>query len=297
MVLGTALLAVAPWGLLLHLEEHSIHRFVAVCADFPSFARAYAYEEVGKYYRKHATDGIPENATPSFRPELMVKAQEMYERCVESYPGNPRFRILLGSIYFMQAQYEKAGAQYQKAFESDPHNAMALEMLGKVAVQRNDWSAAVDWFKRETEATPNKPDPWELLGYAAAKADRPEEVIRAYERTMALDPRKSYWPEVGAAYFELSRLQEAATAFRQGLAHGSVEPRVRMGLAFSLVDLAVQAAKEGKPFPAAWLDEATSQARSVQQTDPTDNGAAKVLDLVARLRGGPQKAPAPARLP
>jgi tetratricopeptide (TPR) repeat protein len=132
MVLGTAVLLVSPWVLLLHLEPRSIDRFVSVAADFPAFPRAYAYEEVGKYYRK-AND--------------LEKALPMYQLCVQTYPGNPRFHVLLGSIYFMKQDMDHAEAEYQAALKANPKDFMAMEMMGKVAFGRKDWKGAVSYFR------------------------------------------------------------------------------------------------------------------------------------------------------
>jgi hypothetical protein len=70
LALAVSFLVTAPWVTLLHLERASIARFVDVAADFPNFARAYAYEEVGKYYRK---------------AEQYDLAEQMYRRCVDTF--------------------------------------------------------------------------------------------------------------------------------------------------------------------------------------------------------------------
>jgi tetratricopeptide (TPR) repeat protein len=272
-VLGTAFLLAAPWVLLLHLEPRSIDRFVAVAADFPNFARAYSYEEVGKYYRK---------------AEDMTRARLMYEKCVQSYPGNPRFRVLLGSIYFMSQQYDKAEGEYLAAVARDSTYTMAMEMLGKVALERKDPAGALVWFRRLVRLKPLEASGWDMLGYAASRARLPDEAVRAYVQAMALDPRINDYHDLGVSLLSMQRYQDAAVAFRRCLDRGETRAATHLGLAWSLTEAAADEARAGRKPPAATLDEAEAQIRILAESDSclTDaNDLSRKLQLLRQAAG------------
>jgi tetratricopeptide (TPR) repeat protein len=224
-----------------------------VAADFPKFARAYSYEELGKYYRDAGeTD----------------RAEEMYERCMELYPGNPRVRFQLGSIYYNTDRFDLAKEQFAAVWQKAPDNHRVLEMLGKVAVKREANDEAVDWFARLVEVQPTNASGWEMLGYAATLAEQPEDVVRGYRRAMELDSSLEYHHPVGVALFQLGRYEEAAVAFQAAIARGAFEIQTRIGLAWALVEAGETRLSQGVPIPTAWLDQIDSQLRRIEEEDP-----------------------------
>jgi tetratricopeptide (TPR) repeat protein len=267
LLLGVSFLCVAPWVLLLHLESRSIDRFVAVAADFPDFQRGYAYEEVGKYYRK--ADDI-------------AKAEKLYELAVQANPSHARLRVLMGAIYYSQAKYDQASEQYTAAYQIDPKNYMAMEMLGKVALQKKEYGAALDWFRRLLEVRPNEAASWELYGYTALRNDQSEEAIRGLSKAMAMDPKLDYRQEVGVALVKLQRYEEAIRTFRAILASSTdLRPETHLALAFTRIAQIQDGITNGVPVPAAWVEEAEAEIRAVQAARPGDPQAA---DLLGKLR-------------
>lgn len=276
LVLATALLLTAPWVLLLHLEERSIDRFVSVAADFPPFARAYAYEEVGKYYRK-AAEADPQGPKVRY---LMARAEEMYELCVEAYPGNMRFRILLGSVYYGQGKLSKAEQEYLHVVGRDSTSFMATEMLGRVYVQQERFDESIHLFRRLTRLRPGQHASWELLGLAAMRADSTLDVLTGLTRAMELNPALEYDHEVGVANLRLGRNLEAADAFLRAIQRGQNSIPTRIGLGWSLV-LAFEAGQRtGAPVDPQWLEIAAEHLESVLREAPEDEEAAGLLGRV-----------------
>lgn len=265
--LCVAFLCAAPWVLLLHMEERSITRFVAVAADFPDFQRGYAYEEVGKYYRK---------------AEQMPRAEKLYELAVEANPTHPRLRVLLGSIYFGQEKLDPAEAQYAEAYRLDPRNYMAVEMLGKVSLRREQDVAALEWFRKLVELRPREASAWELLGYAGLRADRPADGLRGLSQAMALDPKLDYRHEVGVALLKLGRYREAADAFRAAARSTEpARPETQLGMAYALLGMMQEESGHGRPVPEAWREEAERSIRLVLAGNPQ---SAEANDLLRRLQ-------------
>ncbi len=273
MILAVGLLMTAPWVTLLHMETRSIARFTSVLADFPAFPRAYGYEELGKYYRK-GND--------------MERAEQMYQRCVATYPSNARFRILLGSIYFSRGELDLAEKEYEAGLADDPNNvglaSMGYEMLGKLGLQKKDYGTALDWFQKLVKEDHSVATSWELVGYAATGANRPDLVVDAYRHAMQLDPSLNHWHDLGVALVSLDRPAEAVDAFRQALARGGDDPSTHLGLAGSLALEAHMEAEAGHPVPVAWLEEAYQQTRIVLAAQPGHPGATKLLKNLDELR-------------
>ncbi len=270
LILGVSFLVVAPWIVLLHWEDRSISRFVDVAADFPEFQRAYAYEEVGKYYRKAGQ---------------LERAQTLYERAVATNPSHARIRILLGSIYFARDNLDAAEQQYLAASRIDPKSSMAMEALGQVAMQRRRYEDAWKWFTKLLELQPQKATSWEYYGYAASRTGRWEETIRGFRRAKELDPSlDDHRQEIGVALAQLERYDEAAEIFRGLAARPDAAPETRLGLAMLRVEMARRAIRRGEPVPAAWLEEAQRQVDVVLSQQPGDQEAADLRQELQHLR-------------
>lgn len=298
---GAALLTTAPWVLLLHLEERSIRRFVAVASDFPDFQRAYAYEEVGKYYRKaagalqaqEAEAGSPdgsegtEEGGASRGAEARRKmdlARQMYERAVEANPSHARLRVLLGSICFSQDDDARAEEQYREALRLDPKSFMAIEMLGRVALRRGEYAAAADRFRDLVALRPNEATAWELYGYASARSGRFPEALHGLSRAMALNPALNYHHEVGVSLMRLDRPAEAIEAFREACRRPDVPVESRLGLAVALAAKIEADRAQGNPAPPALLAEAEEQLREVLALQPESNQARQLWQSLEHLR-------------
>lgn len=279
---GVSTLVVLPWILLLHFEERSIARFVDVAGDFPNFARAYAYEEVGKYYRKGGD---------------LPRAEEMYERCVEAYPKNPRFLLLLGSVYYSQKKLDDAERLYRQALSINPEHKVGVEMIGKVLYAKAEtmtrgpardalYAESTDAFARLVRMTPRNPDFWNCYGSSALLCDRLEEAVTAFQQALDLDPRQRVMHGLGTAYLGLGRLSEAADAFRQAVVRGESNLATQMGLVMALVGRADEEVRTGRRPDPALLDEAARALEPLRQRNPGEPTAAEFARRIELLRQG-----------
>jgi Flp pilus assembly protein TadD len=271
LALGVAFLVATPWVVLLHWESRSISRFADIIGDFPDFPRGYAYEEVGKYYRK-AGD--------------LDRALPLYQKAVATNPSHARIRILLGSIYFSRENYDAAEEQYQTALRLDPSNYMAVEMLGQVGMKRGRFDDAWTWYQKLVELQPQKASSWEAYGFAASRTQHWEQAISGYTKAIQLDPgMEMYRQEIGIALAKLGRLQEAADTFRTVLTRPDPAPETRLALALVRLEMARQSMERGRPVSAGWLDEAEAQLNIVLKQRPGDSKAADLMQQLRHLRG------------
>lgn len=281
LVWGATTLVLLPWVLLLHSEPQSIARFVSVASDFPNFARAYAYEEVGKYYRKR--DDLP-------------RAEEMYERCVESYPKNPRFLLLLGSIYFAENKLDDAERLYQGALDITPDHKVGLEMMAKLKAKRADsmsrgparrdmYAQAADYTKKLLAVVPNKAEFWQLYGQSSLQADRYEEAKDAFEKSMSLRPSVDARQGIATSLMFQGRYAEAVPLFRDA-ARASDSLPIKMGLAMSLLGVVQAQIRAGLGPDLALLDEADSMLAVLRARNPNERTAAELTRRLEAMRHG-----------
>ena len=155
----------APWILLLHLEPRSIARFVAVAADFPDFARAYAYEEVGKYYRK-AKD---------------FPAQEMYERCMRPIPAIRASTSCSARSTSCGRTWTGRRTSTASRWRRTRRTTWRWRCWGRWP-EAQELPGRIDWFQKLVELRKTTASAWELLGYAASRAGQAEELARAFVR-------------------------------------------------------------------------------------------------------------------
>lgn len=280
LALTVSFLLTTPWISLLHLERASIHRFVAVAADFPEFARAYAYEEVGKYYR---------NA------EDFDMAEQMYRRCVETYPGNPRFHVLLGSIYMIQSlrssdtqeqtrRMDQAEASYREALRLKPGIPLALSNLARALVARNKFEEALPIYEKLVAAEPREFEHWVGLGNARLQLDDPKGAVDAYEVALQRNRNAPVKKMLGAALLGTDRYSEAAAMFSETLQSGDRDPRVLYGLASARVGEANLSRAAGRTADPRGLSEAESLLRELLAADPRHAPARELLRQLEQLK-------------
>jgi tetratricopeptide (TPR) repeat protein len=281
--LPAAVLLSVPWVVLLHRESGSIERFTDVAAGFARFPRAYAYEELGKYYRK--ADDVDH-------------ALAMYELCAETYPANGRFHVLLGSMYVRKyakvsdaeekkTYLEKAEASYREGArlqENDPH-AITLINLGRCLSMQGKWDEAVAALGQASQLEPSDPETWASLGHALLQTERLDDAIGSYENALRLNRRQAVRRELGAALLATSRYEEATEVFREGLRQGENRPVLEYGLAASLVAQADRARRQGEVPSLEGMAEAEQLLRAILQQNPGDADAQAVYERLRMIMG------------
>ena len=67
-----------------------------------------------------------------------ARSEEVLTRLVKQYPRVPEFDQSLGSVYYMEAQLDKAQSEYGSQLAIEPHNPQALSMVGVILLDRGD---------------------------------------------------------------------------------------------------------------------------------------------------------------
>jgi tetratricopeptide (TPR) repeat protein len=116
-------------------------------------------------------------------------SEELLTRLVARYPQVPEFQLSLGSVYYMEAQLDKAQKEYESLLAIDPHNPQALSMLGVILLDRGQASAAIPYLEQGLSANPRIEFLQRKIGQAFAGVDRPQDAISHLKTAIALDPQ------------------------------------------------------------------------------------------------------------
>jgi adenylate cyclase len=102
----------------------------------------------------------------------------------------------------------------------DDSNSFALAMLSYVDWKQRRFDQAVADGERAVAINPNSAQDYQALADALNVSGKPEEAIRAAEKAIRLDParRNFHAYDVGLAYLEMGRYQEAIPVYERVLA-------------------------------------------------------------------------------
>ena len=98
---------------------------------------------------------------------------------------------------------------------NNPRDADAHYQLGLIYQKRRQYTEAIARFKRAVEIDPAEADPHFQLGRIAREQKRVEEAIGYLSKAASIDDKlgqSDVWRELGAAYFQTGKLEEAAAA-------------------------------------------------------------------------------------
>lgn len=217
---ASALVLVGPWFWLNAGEARSLARFRDVIADLPKFPRAYAHEEIGKYFRK-AGD--------------IAEARREYEACVAIHPSNPRFLALLAALLYNSGETDAALQRFTQVFELDSTNVSALEMLARIHAEKEEYAQALDYARRFAGRSRERAAAAMLHGTVAARLGLYPEAVAAFERALRAEPDNLECLELlGNALLLSGDHARAEQAFRALLARDPGSASALVGLVASL---------------------------------------------------------------
>ena len=201
---------------------------------------ALAYAGLGEtYWRKYELDKDPQWIGPA--REACRQAVELDERASEGY-------ICLGQLEEGTGSYEEAAREYQRAIDLDPTNddaygglAHAYEALGKPDLAESTYRKAIalrpdywgpyNWlgafyfsharyrdaepmFKKVVDLAPANYNGYNNLGGIYLMEGRWADAIPMFEHSASIRPNPASSSNLGSAYFNLRRFEEAVRAYQ-----------------------------------------------------------------------------------
>lgn len=265
-----AFLIAWPWFAVNASTDASLRRFAEVSAGFAPYQRAYATQDLAKYYRDRGD---------------MERSVRLCEESVRIFPRNARFHALLGTDYMALGRIDEAQQQFDEALRIDPGNGVVFDMRAKLALRRGDYATALDLYRRQTRLSPGDPEVWAGLGYAAVRVENLEEARDAFLRagTLVDDPQYDYF--AGIACASLGRWDEAVGRFQRSV-RGGRQGLYYYGLAMTLEGREAAHLAAGRAVDPVSLRAAAQAAARAVQLAPQDPRIARYRDHIARVVAG-----------
>ena len=107
---------------------------------------------------------------------------------LETAPGNPQARLLLGRVLSTLGRHDEAIAVLASLEAEYPDNGPSQFALGNALHAAGRYAAAIGPLRRAAELQPQAAGVRSNLGLALERAGKPAEALRAYESALAADP-------------------------------------------------------------------------------------------------------------
>jgi adenylate cyclase len=173
-----------------------------------------AYVTLGWTHFWDARFGWVESRAESIKMALKYaqKATELADTAALAYS-------LIGGVYFLQRQYEKAMAEGERAAALNPNGAMEYSFLAGVAGCSGRWEDSIIYAKKSIRLDPfAQIVSFHWLGRAYFMTGQYDEAIQTFKKALGDSP--NYLPAhafLAASYISLGRESEAAAAAREVL--------------------------------------------------------------------------------
>ena len=158
------------------------------------------------------------------------KAIEAYQNLSRSSPGDVDVQFALGNLYLQNGEYEKARTAFNGILQVDPKNIRALWGVGVVDNLTGNPQAALEALTHGSslaiQADNNEQQALILLstGISYRLLNKPEEALRNYQQSVAINEKIGQKRGVAAALNEMGELQRtngrldaAQASFREAL--------------------------------------------------------------------------------
>jgi len=210
-------------------------------------------------------------------------AEQALRQAIELDPDYAAAHLALGQLYLAQGRLDAAERAFREAADLAPSLAAAHAGLRAVYVARGDsrraQQAALTARKAAVTADPHDPDAWRELGLAYLEAGRTDEARTALRQALALDPADaSAWRALGDLSLAGGELAEARSAYLQALRDQPDMPDVYAGLA------AWHAANGSWVDALAWRELAASLMLTITRSYELPMASSPASDPAALLR-------------
>ena len=180
------------------------------------------------------------NASQIFRrftKEDNLRSRKMFEEVIALDPNYPRPYTGLGWTYWADAVYFRSKSRKEdlaraeelarKALELDESAGMPHRLLADIYWMRKQWDKAIEEAERGVSINPNAQTMYGM-GNHLFIVGRHEESIAMHKKAFRLDPNHSamYIKQLGVAYFNAERYEEALAEFTRALRKGGFSPKI-----------------------------------------------------------------------
>jgi len=151
-----------------------------------------AHRLLANIYWRNLGDPQPDKVAK----ESLSKAIEHFEALSRIDPSDDDNYLVLGRLYRLNNQRDKAEEAFQKVLKADPDSRSALASLAQLYFDHGDYEEAIEHLKKIPDQDMNT-SLVAMLAYAYSQAHDYENAVATYEKALAqdsdnLDVRRSY---------------------------------------------------------------------------------------------------------
>ena len=152
-----------------------------------------------------------------------TKAEELYQKFLQSQPENVIALANLGVAQFRQGKLTAAQLALEKAVKVDPNDAFSLTTLGAVMIEQNRIQDAVGYLERANTSSPDDPITLNYLGVASSQLGEFGRAEQSLRRAITVKP------EYAEAHFNLAVIYATAKPPSIALAKRHYEKALELG--------------------------------------------------------------------
>ena len=151
----------------------------------------------------------------SGRPDM---AESIYRVLVTRTPQDADGHIGLGRALAAKAEFDAAEASFRAAVQAEPAFWGAFSALGQFLLTRGEIAEAVEAFREVTELAPSSATAYNNLGAALQMSGDLQGAAAAYRRSLAIEPSRGAYSNLGTTHYFLHRFAEAASYYERATA-------------------------------------------------------------------------------
>jgi tetratricopeptide (TPR) repeat protein len=158
----------------------------------------------------HVCLGLIEDGT-GHSPE----AASEFQLALGLEPSNEEAAIGLALAYEHEGKITEAEKAFQQAIQAHPNSRFSYNLFGMFYARRNEYEKALQIYGKVIEIAPEWYGTYVNVGAIYSEVGQYEKAIDPLKKSIAIRPTYAGYSNLGAAYFGLNHLTEAAAAFEQ----------------------------------------------------------------------------------
>ncbi len=163
-----------------------------------------------------------------------AQAETLYRQAIRTDPDDADGYMGLGEALDGEQHNAEAESAFRRAVDVEPTYWEAQTALGNFLFRHGRASAAVPFYRRVTELIPASPFAFNNLGAALEMTADFSAAAGSYERSLALEPTRSAYSNLGTVYYFLGRYADAARVSGRATELAAEDHRVWGNLADAL---------------------------------------------------------------
>jgi tetratricopeptide (TPR) repeat protein len=163
-------------------------------------------------------DGYALHAIATINRSHFKEAEEDVRKAIEVAPQNPVGYVQLGSLRFVQKQYDQAGKAYQDALNRDANSSDALRGLVNTFLVQNQIDKAIAVAKTQIAKVPDNSSFYDLLGTVLFRNKKDlNGAEAALKKSVELDRNSDAVIKLGEVQAAKGEVDQAIATYQQAI--------------------------------------------------------------------------------